>query len=218
VVPDSPKPVRDTLLALLFGLLLGGGLAIISEQVLAPLENYRRRQHLDNQSFAYNRQYTERLLELEMMRSRNKSDVFSLGLVRLDGLVDYLDSMPQIMVQRILQQVTSTLKMELKGTDLVGRWAGQATFAIILPSTPFNAANSLMDRIRQKLSEPMKVGESDELISLNPYVGVARSKENETIDAFVARTQKDLDENMFTVPSQTASPTNIKSVKPEING
>jgi diguanylate cyclase (GGDEF)-like protein len=198
-IPISPNPLRDALLALVFGLILGAALAILSEQIRIPFDAMRQTRFLDNDSLAYNRRHFDRLLELEMMRCRTNSDVFSLGLVRLDGLADYIDNVPQILLQKILQGVTKTLKKDLKGNDVIGRW-NDTTFAIILPSTPFNAANNLIGRLRQKLSDPVKINGGDESIRLEPYVGVARSKEDEVIEDFIARVQKDLDEDMYNVP------------------
>lgn len=198
-VPISPNPVRDMLLALVFGLILGSALAILSEQIRIPFESLKQTRFLDNDSLAYNRRHFDRLLELEMMRCRANSDIFSLGLVRLDGLADYIDNVPQLLLQKILKKVTKTLTKDLKGTDIVGRW-NETTFAIILPSTPFTAANNLVGRLRQKLSEPMSIGEGKETIRLEPYVGVARSKEDEVIEDFISRVQKDLDEDMYNVP------------------
>ncbi|MHC1785290.1 MAG: diguanylate cyclase [Anaerolineaceae bacterium] len=198
-IPISPNPLRDALLALVFGLILGAALAILSEQIRIPFDAMRQTRFLDNDSLAYNRRHFDRLLELEMMRCRANSDVFSLGLVRLDGLADYIDNVPQILLQKILQGVTKTLKKDIKGNDVIGRW-NDTTFAIILPSTPYNAANNLIGKLRQKLSDPVKINGGDETIRLEPYVGVARSKEDEVIEDFITRVQKDLDEDMYNVP------------------
>lgn len=199
-LPISPNPLRDALLALVFGLVLGAALAILSEQIRIPFDTLRQTRFLDNDSLAFNRRHFDRLLELEMMRCRASGDVFSLGLVRLDGLADYFDNVPQLILQKILQGVTTSLKKDLKGNDIIGRW-NDLTFAIILPSTPYNAANNLIGRIRQKLSEPVSIGEGDETIRLEPYVGVARSKDDEVIEDFILRVQKDLDEDMYNVPT-----------------
>jgi diguanylate cyclase (GGDEF)-like protein len=196
--PISPKPVRDSLLALVFGIVLGSALAILSEQIRVPIESLKTRNVIDNESLVYNRHHLDRLVEVEMMRSKSRGDVFSLGLVRLDGLVEIIDHLPTLLAQRILQNVTRILKKELKGTDIIGRW-DKTTFAIILPSTPYIAANNLMGRICQKLAEPMDAGEGNGTIQLNPYVGVARSRDDEMVAEFIFRTQKDLDGRMFNV-------------------
>jgi diguanylate cyclase (GGDEF)-like protein len=205
-IPISPNPLRDALLALVFGIILGAALAILNEQIRIPFEALRQARFLDTDSQAYNRRHFDRLLELEMMRCRAKSDVFSLGLVRLDGLSDYFDNVPQVILQKILQGVTKKLKQDLKGNDVIGRW-NETTFAILLPSTPYNAANTILGRLRVKLSEPQQINGGDESIRLEPYVGVARSKENEVIEDFVARVQKDLDENMYNVPIPPPPPS-----------
>ncbi len=209
-IPISPNPLRDALLALVFGIILGSALAILNEQIRIPFEALRQSRFLDNDSQAYNRRHFDRQLELEMIRCRKKNDVFSLGLVRLDGLSDYVDNVPQVILQKILQGVTKTLKQDLKGNDVIGRW-NETTFAVLLPSTPYNAANTIIGRLREKLSEPVKINGGNESIRLEPYVGVARSKEDEVIEDFIARVQKDLDENMFNVPIPPPPPVKPSS-------
>lgn len=214
-IPISPNPLRDALLALVFGIILGSALAILNEQIRIPFEALRQARFLDTDSQAYNRRHFDRLLELEMMRCRSKSDVFSLGLVRLDGLSDFIDNVPQVILQKILQGVTKNLKQDLKGNDVIGRW-NETSFAILLPSTPYNAANTIIGRLREKLSEPLQFNGGDEKIRLEPYVGVARSKENEVIEDFVARVQKDLDENMYNVPIPPPPPAKPTAEPPGI--
>jgi PleD family two-component response regulator len=135
--PVSPQPLRDAGLATVLGLMIGATLAILREQIRIPLDAYRQRTILDHDSSAYTRRYFMRLLEEEL--SHNEKETLSLGLVQLNGLRDLVDTLPQPVVQRLLRQVTSTLRKELRGNDVVGRWGG-AQFSIMLPSTSEQAA------------------------------------------------------------------------------
>jgi capsular polysaccharide biosynthesis protein len=197
--PIRPQPLRDASLALALGLILGAVLALLSDQIRVPLESLRQRRLIDNVSGVYTRQHLEHLLEEEMLRSKKNNDVFSLGLVRLNGLVGIIDALPLIVAQRIFQNTTSILRNLLKGTDIIGQW-DRTTYAILLPSTPYTASNKLMNRVCQSLSTPVELFEGGDSLFLNPYVGVARSQVDEPLSDFISRTQKDLDESRFGIP------------------
>lgn len=205
--PYLPKPLRDVSLAFILGIIAGAVLAILSEQIRIPLETLRQQRLLDSLSGVYTRQHFERLVEEEMLRARKQGDVFALGLVRLDGLVEVIDNLPIIVLQKIYGNVTKSLRSLLKGTDVVGQW-DRTTYAILLPSTPYGAANNVMQRICTMLSVPVELFQGGELLNLSPYAGVARSQESEPPRDFISRTQKDLDDGRFNFnPSPATSST-----------
>lgn len=164
----SPKPVRDAGLATVLGMVLGAVLAVLQEQLKLPLEALRRRNTRDPVSLALNRRTFEQTLKEAMQTA----GVASLGLIHLDGLSELMDSVPQPAIQRILRQGTNILRRELRGSDIVGRW-NPTTFAILLVSTPEQAAARTFERIRDSLARPLDLGFDDELVRLTPFAGVA---------------------------------------------
>ena len=58
-----------------------------------------------------------------------------LGLVYLEGVVDYLDVIPKHLEQQMLRQIAKIMQNELRGNDMVGRW-DDGTFSVLLPGTP----------------------------------------------------------------------------------
>ncbi len=171
--PYRPQPLQDASLALGLGLLAGSVLAIVREQLRIPLEALRRRFIFDTTSSAYTRRHFERRLEEAVGRARPGG--LSLGLVRLEGLRDVIDTLPPLVLQRVLNHVTRTLGNELRGNDLVGRWDG-ITFSVLLPSTPSPAALRTLERIQRVLAEPVQLAEDRETLSLVPLVGVAAAE------------------------------------------
>jgi len=188
--PISPQPLRDAGLALVLGVVLGGALALLREQMLLPLEAYRQRNMLDKTSSAYTRRYFQRQLEAEAVR--NPNGTFSLGLLELDGLLELVDTLPQPIVQTILTRITNTLRKELRGNDLVGRWS-DACFAVLLPATSEAAARRTLERIRQALTEPVVIDPNTEAFSLNPRLGVATFQGNESVQELIERVQIELE-------------------------
>lgn len=190
--PYSPNPLQDAALALGLGLVAGAGLAILSEQIRIPLDAYRQRRSLDLASTAFTRRTIERRLEQEL--SSNPDGVLSLGLVELDGLHDLIDTLPQPVMQHVLRHVTNTLRKELRGNDLVGRW-NELEFAVVMPATPGNGAARTLTRTLQALAQPVRIEQTGEMLPLKPYAGVVTYNGNETLSGLLARADKALQQS-----------------------
>lgn len=168
--PFSPQPVRDSAVALSLGLLVGALLAILSEQIRIPLETYRQRVRIDNVTGVYNSRYFTAQLEEEL--ARHPDEILSLGIVELSGLDDLLDSLPLAALQWVLQNVTQTLKKELRGHDVIGRLS-DSTFMVLLPATPGFAAKRTFARISQALSQPVNLSQYGVTVEFDPHIGGA---------------------------------------------
>lgn len=192
VVPITPQPLRDSLLALVLGLVLGAALAILREQMQMPLDAYRQRNMIDKTSMAYTRRYFTRQLETEAVN--NPNETYSLGLVQLEGLLELVDNLPQPIMQTILTRITGILRKELRGNDLIGRWS-DASFAMLLPATSEAAANRTMERIRQSLSVPLEIESNTEPFILRPRIGFATHKSNESAQELTERVEMSLDKS-----------------------
>lgn len=168
--PFSPQPVRDSVVAAVLGLLVGALLAILSEQIRIPLETYRQRMRVDNVTGVYNSRYFTSLLEEEL--ARHPDDVLTLGIVELSGLEDLLDSLPLAALQWVLQNVTGTLRKELRGHDLIGRLSDN-TFVVMLPATTGTAAKRTFERIAQALIQPVNLAQYGVTVEFDPHIGGA---------------------------------------------
>lgn len=188
--PFSPQPARDASLAAVLGLMLGAGLAILSEQLRIPLDALRQRMMRDSESSAFNRAYFQRTIEDEL--KRNYTGVVTLGLVQLVGLEDLYGNIPPVLRQRLLHQTTQTLRKELRGGDQVGRW-NTTCFGVLLPATPAVAANRTLARIQQALSVPVEIDRNGEQITLFPHVGVVVVNGSETLSAVIRQAENALE-------------------------
>ena len=173
--PSSPQPLRDAGLALLLGVIVGAMLAVLSEQLRISLEALRQGIHLDNVTGVYNTKYFPTLVE--DMLTKNPEDVLSVGILELSGLRDIFDTFPTTSLQRVFQRVTDTLRKELRGNDVIGRW-NDYSFIVMLPSTSGVAANSIFERIYQALREPMDLGQLGIKVELDAHVGGAEYGNN----------------------------------------
>jgi diguanylate cyclase (GGDEF)-like protein len=189
--PIAPKPVQNAGLALLVGIVIGVGLAIFRDQLSSTIDNLSERNKIDYESLAYSRPYFERSVRQEM--SSQPESVLTFGLIHLNGIQDFYDSLPQAYVNKIMRHVAETLKYQLRGNDIVGRWSN-LEYAILLPSTDGASAEGRMMRIREILDRPFSLDSGNETdICLDLRVGLADRQGGEPLAALVEQAEKALD-------------------------
>jgi diguanylate cyclase (GGDEF)-like protein len=183
--PVRPEPVKNAGLALVVGAILGTGLAFSREQLQYSFERLRERAIIDTVSSAYNRAYFERKLREEV--TQNPDTNLSLGIINFRGIEERMDVFPQATIDRVINKVTQTLKSELRGRDIVGRW-DSAQLAVMLPSAPSSAVESTFKRIQKYLEEPIQLNETGDLvIRPDPCIGVVSRNQFESSDALIER-------------------------------
>ncbi len=92
--PLAPQPLRDGILAVIIGGILGVLLVIGKEQILMPIEQLRERRNIDPTSHAYRKPYIENVIMDAIQQQKEKSIyLYSwndslrgfIGLVRSDS-------------------------------------------------------------------------------------------------------------------------------------
>lgn len=189
--PVRPQPVRDASIAFALGVIVGAVLAILREFLRTPLESLLQRTIIDNASQAYNRDFVTQRMEETVMQS--ESSVLSLGLVRLDGFETFLQMMPASISQQVLRQVVHTMKNELRGNDIVGRWT-ETTFATLLPNTPGAAAVGTLGRVQLALSKPIQFTVEGETLHLYPKIGIVERQPGATTSNILEQADKALNQ------------------------
>jgi len=182
VEPISPNPLRDSGLAIVVGLALGVALALVRELLRMPLNDFIQQRQLDDASLALSRTAFEKKLEKAAFASITD---FSLCMVHLDGLTDYINVLPEATLEVILRHITQVLKNQLRGNDLVCRW-NDLDFAVLLSETQDKAALNTMGRVRASLSIPIKIDITGEDLSLKPEIGIAEYRVDDTADSLIA--------------------------------
>lgn len=189
--PIEPKPVQNAGLALLVGIVVGVGLAIFRDQLSSTLDRLGERNKIDYESLAYSRSYFEKRIRQEL--SSQPDNVLTFGLIHLNGIQDFYDSLPQAYINKLMRHVAETLKYQLRGNDIVGRWSN-LEFGILLPSTDGASAEGRMMRIREVLDKPFSLeagGETEVLLDLR--IGLADRQGGESLISLVEQAQKALD-------------------------
>lgn len=187
--PVSPQPLRSAGVALVVGLALGVVLALVREMIRTPIEGFIRQRSLDDTSMALSRSAFEQ--KLNQMAFASSQD-FSLCVVHLNGLSDYINILPQSTLQTIMRGVVQELKNQLRGNDLVGRWS-DLDFIVLLSETQGSAAMNTMERVRLALSQPVTIDVSGEEILLDPQIGIAEYRVGDTAQTMIKNIQWALD-------------------------
>ena len=187
--PIAPQPLRSAGVALVVGLALGIVLALLREMARTPIQSFMHQRSVDDMSLALNRRAFEQ--KLSEMAFASPHD-FSLCVVHLNGLPDYINVLPQSALQRVFRGVTQVLKNQLRGNDLVGRWS-DVDFIVLLSDTPGTAAMNTMERVRMALSYPVSIDGSGEDILLNPQIGIAEYRIGDTAQSMIKNIQWALD-------------------------
>ncbi len=191
-LPFSPEPLRDGVVALVLGVAVGGVLAVLGEQIRVPIEAYRQRLRIDSATGIYNAGYFSRLLEEEL--GQNPEDVLAIGIVELSGLSDYLGTLPPAGLQTLLVRVTETLRRELRGNDIIGRW-DETSFSVMLPTTDGPASSRTFDRIYQALLQPLSLSAYGVTVNLDPHIGGAVYSNSITGRELLEKAQNSLEQS-----------------------
>lgn len=205
--PYYPRPMQDAAFAFLVGAVVGVGLAVFKDMLGSTLEKLSERKMIDYESQALSRSFFERRVREEM--ARHPESVLTLGFIFLNGVEEFYDSLPQTYVTRIMQKVTETLRYQLRGNDVVGRWA-KLEFCILFPSTDGEAARQRMIRIREVLNEQfvLEPGDASNLV-LDPRIGLADRQGGESFQIIVNQALSALE-----ISRQSGETINLYKVRP----
>jgi capsular polysaccharide biosynthesis protein len=182
--PIRPQPVRDSILAVLFGSILGILIVIGKDQILMPIEEIRQRRNIDPTSKAYRKSYVTSVIEDAIHDYKNTQNTFSIGLIRLNGLKDWVEIIPQGNLDQIISNQSEMITNILKGSDIVGRW-DRLTFILFLPRTEEYNANLLLNKLAKALEKPIKLSYANEIIQTDPSTSVIQYNENTTYNDMI---------------------------------
>jgi diguanylate cyclase (GGDEF)-like protein len=171
-VPISPQPVRDAILAGVFGLLAGVILAVLNEQIRFSWDNFRESLRVDASTGVYHRKFFPEVVEHEL--AQNPDGVLTVGILELNGIRDIYDTFPTSGLQRIFKKVAEILRKELRGNDVIGLW-DDTSFIVMLPNTTGVAATRIFERISDVLTEPVDIGQFGTIADLDASIGGAES-------------------------------------------
>lgn len=129
-------------------------LSLLAHQTVAQIENIRLCEKLaslaitDVLTNVFNHRYFQERLHLEIMRSQRYKHPLSLIMLDIDSFKTYNDRYGHLEGDRVLKQVSQTMKQNVRQVDVVSRYGGEE-FMIILPDTNLQGAGIVAEKIRQ---------------------------------------------------------------------
>jgi len=136
---------------------------------------------------AFNRVVTDRILEHETHRANRTGTPVSLIIADIDHFKAINDRYGHPVGDAVLKDVVQRLSERIRETDLLARWGGEE-FLVILPGTGASGALQLAETLRTAISEAPFPTVGTVTIS----VGVAPFHRNETVQDWIARTDRAL--------------------------
>jgi diguanylate cyclase (GGDEF)-like protein len=102
-----------------------------------------------------NRRYFIELLETEVERSRRYPHPITVVYMDMDNFKQVNDLFGHKMGDEVLRYIASTLKSQLRNTDIIARLGGDE-FALLLLSARLQEAGIVISKVRTSLAEEMK--------------------------------------------------------------
>lgn len=192
--PISPNRSFNLIMAAIFGLILGSGLAFMSEYLNTPLASPVSVSIIDDQTGAYNRQYFLRRLGEEMIRAKRNRYPLSLALMRIDDLGLMKGINAGKVRTEMLRQVAMLTGEYLREEDIVAHF-DKDVFAILMPDTTGENAKAIMEYLQMRVAwTPFKAVSGEAKFNLKSIVGIVNYGNNGTSrDELIAKAGRALE-------------------------
>ena len=119
------------------------------------LEEARSLSRTDNLTGAVNSRFFYELMQIEIDRYERYERTFTLVYLDLDNFKPVNDNQGHLAGNAVLKAVVSVAKEQLRKTDVVARIGGDE-FALLLPETDFDQAQSTLEKLQMALLKCMK--------------------------------------------------------------
>lgn len=139
-----------------------------SERLRAQLEEISI---TDSMTKVYNRRFLIRCMETEMMKSNRENTPLSLIMFDIDKFKNVNDTHGHLVGDEILKGVSSILKKNCRGYDIVARYGGEE-FVVLLPNAAKDTAFERAEQIRKEIETSILY--SDKNLSVTVSGGVAQ--------------------------------------------
>ncbi|MBR1460366.1 diguanylate cyclase [bacterium] len=100
----------------------------------------------------YNHRYFQEQMQMAVENARRYNADFSLIIIDIDFFKNFNDNYGHQAGDAVLRQVASTLKANVRITDIVCRYGGEE-MSIILPNTPYDIAVSIANKLCRIVAE-----------------------------------------------------------------
>jgi diguanylate cyclase (GGDEF)-like protein len=178
--PIGPNKKMNLAIGAAFGMILGVGLAFLSEYLQSPLESVAKVGIFDDETGAYNRRYFVQRLGEEMSRAKRNKYPLSLALMNVDQLGVLGTTLSSEARNEALRKVTVFLKQYLREEDIMARLEG-TVFGFLLPDMAEEKTRETMEKLQTRIAwTPFEVEKSGVKFNLSSATGVVAYQHNDT--------------------------------------
>lgn len=137
---------------MLYPILIGSITYNLSMLLHEQKELLKHLSRTDGLTGVLNRGYWEARAREEIVRARRNHSSLSLIMIDIDHFKRINDTYGHVMGDYVLKRLTEYLQMNLRETELLGRYGGEE-FAIILPDADNNMAWQMGERLREFIEQ-----------------------------------------------------------------
>jgi len=137
-----------------------------------------------------NRQHFEKLGNTEFNRAKRFNIPLSLLMIDIDDFKNINDTYGHIAGDAVLKQVAKTLSENVRELDVLARFGGDE-FVLLMPNTPSDMAQVLIDRLDQAIRSLSIVFENEK-IAVSASFGVSQLNDEEKFEKVLVEADKRL--------------------------
>lgn len=134
-----------------------------------------------------NRTKLDAQFRLEFERGKRHNRPFSIIIFDIDNFKKVNDEFGHLMGDKILVELASVAKRNIRSADTIGRWGGEE-FLLLCPETTLEEAMDVADRIRHEISIHSFESQKKHTVS----AGVAMLIHNDSVDSLLHRADTSL--------------------------
>lgn len=152
------------------------------------LEQIREEALTDALTGVPNRKALDAALDRALIHARDSDTTLSIALIDIDHFKQFNDTHGHLVGDKVLRYVAAKIRLCLKGKDFPARFGGEE-FAIVLPSTDLNGAETVAEQIRSAISsgELKMRGSGERLGKITVSAGVAQLRNSDSVTDFIRR-------------------------------
>ena len=136
----------------------------------------------------YNRNFLYEFLEKKIKEAKRYKFPLTLAVIDIDFFKKINDTYGHLVGDCVLKELAKILTDEFRGSDIVVRFGGEE-FIVILPFSDLKEACSRFEELRKKIEEKRFC---DEKLNVTVSIGATEFKQNDSLDTFIDRADKNL--------------------------
>jgi len=110
---------------------------------------------IDMKTGFYNRRFFKIRLREERRRSERSGSPFSVLTLDIADLADSIQKRPKLRIHQMKKVITNIVRENTRDIDIKS-WHDDTTLKILMPETPKSGANSLPEKLQERINEALK--------------------------------------------------------------